>query len=66
MLSPANAWPVLLTTLRNKPRILNKHIVNTKHNTDQLLNHIDKNQAKALKALIDFVKFIQELVIEAL
>ncbi len=63
---PANVWPALSTTLGNKSRTLNKHIVNIKHDINQSLNHINKNQARVSNTLIDFIKFIQKLVIEAL
>ncbi len=58
MLLPASAWLVLLIMLGNKLHTLTKCIVNAKHDADQLLNYIDKNQARALKAIIDFVKSI--------
>jgi len=55
-----------LIALGNRPHTLNERIANAKHDADQLLNHIEKKLTKAPKTLVDFVKFIQELAIEAL
>ena len=66
MPSPANTWPALSTMLRNMPHSLNERISNAKHSTDRLLDHIDKNQARAPRALIDFVKSIQDLASDTL